>query len=73
MCWEVGAMASKPKFRVWQVVAFRDERGGWDYDRIRELRPAAAKEHNELAMLERSSCRIETHYLRPLTKREAGK
>jgi hypothetical protein len=62
----------KRKFKVGQVVAFRDVDGKWEYDRISEIRPYAEKAWNESAWMDRGTQRIETRHLRQLTKREAG-
>lgn len=63
--------ASKPKFSVWQVVAYKSENGKWEVDRIAKIE-APNGEYPEMARLERELCRIETRYLRPLTARERG-
>ncbi len=65
-------MSRTPKFRVGQVVAYREPDGGWDYDRILNIPPLAPKEWNESAYLARSGLRLDIQYLRPLSAREIG-
>jgi hypothetical protein len=63
----------KPKFRVGQVVAYRADRGQWEYDRIGQIRLAGDHWDTETAWLVMNTARIETKYLRTLTDRERGK
>ena len=66
-CWDI----MRRKFAIGQVVAYRADDGGWEYDRIARIRPRN-DDFYETAWLARESTRIGTKHLRPLTRREAG-